>query len=621
MDKDDTRTAPASREIHDEIVQLNREMTYCMARHDLVRAMRIAERVKDLQATQVASGMNAYQAILVAQSLGNLACIYTDQRRLAEAKALYERTLELLRKAQPYDDPLVPIARHPLAMWLGNFGVFCADHGDPGAAVLHFEQALALPGSDAHPRGASLVSSDACLQASLLTNLGKSYQSLGRLRLARRYLLEARESYQRAAREYRERLARKDYGARRQRVQHPQFSEAAHGLALVSLRSGEVDEAFQYLREGAAIDDEMIPVICAESSDHERQAFLDGIRHHWSRALLLTLRFRLRDKGAETEAFDLLLRRKAIGWEASAAIALASRGVAAAMPLEEASNLNRLREECGVLARRAIAEPALDERRRALTRMHDQRERLEVALARAAAQRLSELVVPNQWRSVAAMLPAECVLVEIVRADAYGTGLPREEVDRYVAFVLTWDEPQAPLVIDLGEARQIDALCVAFRVALAGQGDQGARQGLYRDIDSAAGEPGALEAAGQGLRRATFDKLVGAFASRRRILVAADGKLAGVPFGALPMDRGGYLIDRFEINYLGTARDVLRFTPDKAESTTAPVVVADPAFDAMEHAPPAGDDEASRHGSGERVRCLREAGIRFAPLPGARTEG
>src|SRR5262249_57343496 len=85
---------------------------------------------------------------------------------------------------------------------------------------------------------------------------------------------------------------------------------------------------------------------------------------------------------------------------------------------------------------------------------------------------------------------------------------------------------------------------------------------------------------GTALRRKIFDPLLTALGKPTRLLLCPDGDLTRLPFEVLPAgDRGERLLDRFQVSYLATGRDVLRFGAAPAGSPAAPLIGADPDFD------------------------------------------
>jgi CHAT domain-containing protein len=93
--------------------------------------------------------------------------------------------------------------------------------------------------------------------------------------------------------------------------------------------------------------------------------------------------------------------------------------------------------------------------------------------------------------------------------------------------------------------------------------------------------------------------------------------LSTLPLATLPTEDGDRLIDRYQIGYVSTGRDVLRFNAPFTQEARSPVVIADPNFDL------AVDDECAAESPAESLtlRELTRGGWQFDPLPGTRREG
>jgi CHAT domain-containing protein len=104
--------------------------------------------------------------------------------------------------------------------------------------------------------------------------------------------------------------------------------------------------------------------------------------------------------------------------------------------------------------------------------------------------------------------------------------------------------------------------------------------------------------------------------SHRQLLISPDGALNLLPFEALRDEQGRYALDRYQISYLTSGRDLLRLRTARA-SQSGPVIVADPAY---------GDPAApgSRPSGAAHRRSLTSvddlASAWFAPLRGTALE-
>jgi len=202
---------------------------------------------------------------------------------------------------------------------------------------------------------------------------------------------------------------------------------------------------------------------------------------------------------------------------------------------------------------------------------------------------------------------------------------PREQRDEarwkpahYLAFVLPSGEPDKVSLIDLGEAEPLDRLITEFRIAVARGATTRSAEDMARIVTHIR-RPESQELIGATLRAAVFDVLVRWLGGRRRLFLAPDGDLYRLPFDLLPQTDGRRLLDVYQISYVNTGRDVLRWGDAfTSQSTTPPLVVADPdftlAYDGL--SPPPADPPASK-----RSRDLRHDKYKFARLPATRQEG
>jgi CHAT domain-containing protein len=121
--------------------------------------------------------------------------------------------------------------------------------------------------------------------------------------------------------------------------------------------------------------------------------------------------------------------------------------------------------------------------------------------------------------------------------------------------------------------------------------------------------------------RALYDRLIAPIAPHlegvRTLLLAPEGPLNLIPFGALVDASDRYLIERFTLTYLTSGRDLLRLAAPRSSRST-PLVVAAPDYDASFRVAAA---KARGEGEPTSARRSRELGaLRFQPLPGTLQE-
>jgi CHAT domain-containing protein/Tfp pilus assembly protein PilF len=165
----------------------------------------------------------------------------------------------------------------------------------------------------------------------------------------------------------------------------------------------------------------------------------------------------------------------------------------------------------------------------------------------------------------------DAALIEIVKLRPYSfrkqdlAGDPWRQ-PRYVAWIIPPAGKGNVRFIDLGDAAAIEAAVAAAREAL--QTPPGP--------DEAAGEKRSREPIA-ALSRLVLDPLLAAAGSVQRWIVSPDGDLWLVPWSALTFTDGSYAIERLQIHYVVSGRQLVK--RKEAERSAGAVVIADPDYD------------------------------------------
>lgn len=499
-----------------------------------------------------------------ATDLNNLAGLYAELDRFDEAESLYRSALDVRREVLGEGHPDEAGVLNNLAALYRQSGRYAEAEPLYDEAVRRARGAL----GDGHPTVATYVN-----------NLAELYTSMGRYDDA-------------------EPLLREVVTARRAALgdRHPAVARGLVNHALLLGATGRERGALSLLSEATSVDDAMIADVFGGSAEAHRMAYLVTLLATYATFLSVVLRVFSDDEGAVRAALDLVLRRKGIGAEALALqrdTALGSRREDLAPML---SALRSLRERIArdVTAAERDEDAGLADR---IAAWEAERDTLEAELARQLPElRLDQRLRSATSTSVAAALPEGSALVEIVHLDVFDfAAVPSRGGEpwcpaRYVAFVLHAGSYAAPIMVDLGDAAELDRLTETYL----------RHTGRHTDAS------GERLAAGMELRAALLDPLLPALGRARRLFVAPDGELVRLPFESLPVG-SEYVIDRYVVSYLTSGRDALRFGQPWTRAPGPPLVVADPDFDwtgPLEDGPPPAPSVTG-----------------FARLSGTRTEG
>jgi CHAT domain-containing protein len=530
-----------------------------------------------------------------ATSLNSLAGLYLDIGDHAAALPLLRQALEVRRAALGEAHPHFAQSLHNLALEYWDMGYHAAALPLARKAVEVDRAAL----GEAHPHFATSLN----ILAGLYLDIGDRAAALPLARKALEKALEVRRvalgeahpdfaaSLSSLAAVYLEMgdhaaalpLARQALEVNRAALgeAHPHFATSLNILAGLYAAMDQPLEALPLLEQAAAVDERMLGQVFSVGSERQRIGFLNTL--YANREVFLSLAWR--DLAASREAvgaaLGLVLRRKAVGAESLAVQRDAVLG-------NKYPALRPCFQEWGALrmqiARKALAGPGPEgaqAHRQLLGQWQGQKERLEGDLARQVPEmNLERQLRAADRRAVALALPSGTALVEFVRfypidfKAVPARGEQSCQPARYLALVLPAGEPDRVRMIDLGEAEPTDRLIADFRAGVTGEGE-------LRDQSREPTRPtaGADATPGGRLRAAVFDPLADALGDCRRLLLSPDGDLNRLPFEALPLAKGGHLIDAYRISYVSAGRDVLRFGAASDRRPAEPVVAADPDFD------------------------------------------
>jgi CHAT domain-containing protein len=239
-----------------------------------------------------------------------------------------------------------------------------------------------------------------------------------------------------------------------------------------------------------------------------------------------------------------------------------------------------------------LGSPTLPEPQR--LQLQGQLERSEQELYRQLPQLKPQLVEPLQ---VARRLPADGVLIEFQRYRSLNLNNARFEDERYLALVLT---PNGSITsVALGDAKEIDNT-IQTALRLVGRDPQ------KGDPQTTVSAPQALQAL-SNVRRRLLDPLAPHIASARQLFLSPDGEINNVPLAALPINDGDPLAsptlgEHKTLHLLTTGRDLLPPRQLTTATSQAPLVIANPDYDAyLPTAPAAAPTSTPQTRSGDSL--------------------
>jgi len=470
----------------------------------------------------------------VAQVLNNLGELYLLLGRHAEAEPLYARALTILESSLGGGHPGLAPALNNLALLYSEMGRY------DDAASLYRRALLLIERSfgTGHPR-----------HAMGLNNLAELYRKAGKLSEAEALFRSALAALERAV------------GPR-----HPDTVMVLHNLATLEAGEGKGREALAHFRAALEAEDFMADTVFSLSSEREKFQYLDSLRASSDAFLSLAAGTLRTVEGAVREGWILQIRRKGVILDS---LSRERDALFAAAGPDVRARYEEYRSVCAKIAK--IATAGSEATRPALEELELRKERLERALADISAGYRSSLRARSAGPDeVAAALPEGSVLVDYACLQELSS---RGQGRKLLAFVVPASKAgAAPLLVDLGDAAVIESAVREFREEMA-RVPKLLRSGLFDE----AGEAEELSRASRRLYDLAFLPVRKAVGGAVRLFISPDGELNLIPFGVLEDEEGRPLIERYEIGYLSSARDVMRWG-EKERNSGARIVVADPAY-------------------------------------------
>lgn len=566
-----------------------------------------------------------------ATSLNNLAVVYQEIGNYDEAESLLFQVKEIHKKIIGEDHP-------DYAISLNNLALVYQEKGNYEEAQSHFLQALAIFRKSYGKENADY--------AMILYNLANLYLDSGNYSEVEEPLRQSMEINRKIWGDDNRKYAlclntlawlHKKMGnyddaepLLRQAIDiqgntlgndHPENAQVLYNLADLYIATNRAREGFHLMLIASENDTKTLGQIFSIGSDQQRLAYLESINGHFHKFISLVVSHCSNSPPAVFQALDLTLKRKAVAAEA---FAVQREAIYTGKYPELKEQLHQLRVIQMETAQKILSGPGNEGLDRHEMLLADGRARSE-AIEFELARKIPEMDFALQLRKadptvVAKNLPAGSVLLEFVCFDHFNFIAVASREDplwrpsRYVVFILKPGDPENIRMIDLGDAGEIDTLISQFRSAC------GHLENTYTSSGSA-------------LYSKVVEPILPVIGEIQYLFIAPDGELNLLPFDTLPVPGGGYLIDRYNIQYISVGRDILRFSAQSSYNPGKPLVIADPAYDLVytgqqeDTSKSRGRDisrtpETSGHRSGGRVsRHINRGNIHFTTLPGTRVEG
>lgn len=201
-----------------------------------------------------------------------------------------------------------------------------------------------------------------------------------------------------------------------------------------------------------------------------------------------------------------------------------------------------------------------------------------------AAEMRIQAVDSGMVSEALARLGTDTALLEYVKYEDWDFIEDTAKETRYGVYVLRAGT-NMPVGVDLGPATPIDEAVNKFRASIEQLPSYIGQEGALPDSEIMKEMTTECIAAGNLLRELVFDPVLTHISGCRRLFVAPDAELFLFPFEALPspeqqQTESRYLVEDYELVYLNTGRELVRFTErhTTSQGNNTAVLVSDPAL-------------------------------------------
>lgn len=231
------------------------------------------------------------------------------------------------------------------------------------------------------------------------------------------------------------------------------------------------------------------------------------------------------------------------------------------------SELNTLYRELADLRLATSSAQSVRTKNPSVTALEDKITKINLELLRRDRDVLEWLILPPANTDILEKarrnVPANSALIEIVEYID-----PNSNNRRYAAYVLT---AQSINVVDIGDAAKINSQAAVFRQVL--QTKSARAKTIGRQLDEQIMQP---------VRSLLKDQI--GERDIEHLLISPDSYLNTIPFEALVDETDSYLIESYQMSYVASGKDIIRFADTRASiqrnAHRLPfVVIADPDYD------------------------------------------
>ncbi|WP_414545183.1 tetratricopeptide repeat protein [Nostoc sp. CCY0012] len=376
---------------------------------------------------------------------------------------------------------------------------------------------------------------------------------------------------------------------------HPNTIKSIRGLATVFVATGNYKESLGRLQTAIDMENTILSRILAASNEKDRLLYLNQIRSTLDLYFSLITKYFEHNLEIVQTTLTLVWQRKAIN---IAAITALNAAIYSGRYPHLEIEFQKLRSLSNQIIRLTTSsnedefgnqqQLSIDIINQQVTKAQTEYDELEKFLATQVPE--IQLKEEINYQVIAAEIPKDTALVEFVRFQNLDFERKKSAKGHYVAFVVSSQQPEQIVMVDLGEAEPIDILIEKFRAFLISSGTDDNQMSLKNIGKRTLKVKPSIQvktynfqaSPAKELTKLLYQPLCNYLSDIKNLIIAPDSVLSLLPFELLPQSENSdiYLIDCYQsIQYITTARDLLRHKRQPLRPAGISLVMADPDYD------------------------------------------
>lgn len=325
---------------------------------------------------------------------------------------------------------------------------------------------------------------------------------------------------------------------------------------------GNVDEAIRYKIVANDLREKNIEQYLYIGSENQKIRYLTGIENDVNKTITLHLNVAPKNEQAARMAMECVLRRKGRSLDAMSNIFASLRKHGNEEEKKLFEELLKTKTQIASIVFKDPIELGQEEYLIKAKNLELKAQDLEKRISdksfyfRNVISKISLDLVQQE-------IPADSVLIEYVSYQPYDLKTNKYGSRRYVAYILNSETIN---FVDLGDAEAIDEAVIEFRDTL-----------IKKPINSLSSIKQEVKPKASIINNLLISPIWKIVAGTPHLIIVPDGLLNTVPFEAFVDQEGKYLIEKSQISYLTSGRDLLRLK-NRANSEEPPTIIANPSY-------------------------------------------